>query len=113
FSSRRRHTSSTRDWSSDVCSSDLPGRNPSELDRHTIAMRDGSVIHGKLYNISADGRTVTINTTSTERRDISSDSIARIYMNSGAARRAYRSIIGDARTAVATSGATGGGLAVN
>src|SRR5207247_4361724 len=24
FSSRRRHTSSTRDWSSDVCSSDLP-----------------------------------------------------------------------------------------
>src|SRR5207247_3371264 len=25
FSSRRRHTSSTRDWSSDVCSSDLIG----------------------------------------------------------------------------------------
>src|SRR6266536_2809532 len=25
FSSRRRHTSSTRDWSSDVCSSDLTG----------------------------------------------------------------------------------------
>src|SRR5207249_8640202 len=24
FSSRRRHTSSKRDWSSDVCSSDLP-----------------------------------------------------------------------------------------
>src|SRR5690349_762560 len=35
FSSRRRHTRSLRDWSSDVCSSDLPsapssGRNPSE-----------------------------------------------------------------------------------
>src|SRR6266536_3880529 len=26
FSSRRRHTRSTRDWSSDVCSSDLAGR---------------------------------------------------------------------------------------
>src|SRR2546421_8721584 len=25
FSSRRRHTRSDRDWSSDVCSSDLPG----------------------------------------------------------------------------------------
>src|SRR5699024_11616119 len=25
FSSRRRHTISKRDWSSDVCSSDLPG----------------------------------------------------------------------------------------
>src|SRR6266496_6084682 len=27
FSSRRRHTSSLRDWSSDVCSSDLVGTN--------------------------------------------------------------------------------------
>src|SRR5438067_3610600 len=27
FSSRRRHTRSKRDWSSDVCSSDLPPRN--------------------------------------------------------------------------------------
>src|SRR5699024_11505585 len=26
FSSRRRHTRSKRDWSSDVCSSDLPGK---------------------------------------------------------------------------------------
>src|SRR5207249_9586046 len=28
FSSRRRHTRSKRDWSSDVCSSDLPGIDP-------------------------------------------------------------------------------------
>src|SRR5690606_16375510 len=28
FSSRRRHTSFSRDWSSDVCSSDLPELNP-------------------------------------------------------------------------------------
>src|SRR5947209_11224670 len=27
FSSRRRHTRYWRDWSSDVCSSDLPGQN--------------------------------------------------------------------------------------
>src|SRR5206468_9141245 len=27
-SSRRRHTRSDRDWSSDVCSSDLPSSNP-------------------------------------------------------------------------------------
>src|SRR5207247_1688363 len=31
FSSRRRHTRSTRDWSSDVCSSDLPGNDDREL----------------------------------------------------------------------------------
>src|SRR2546429_6518942 len=28
FSSRRRHTRCSRDWSSDVCSSDLPGVRP-------------------------------------------------------------------------------------
>src|SRR5690606_39474512 len=28
FSSRRRHTRFSRDWSSDVCSSDLTGSNP-------------------------------------------------------------------------------------
>src|SRR5216683_7322191 len=31
FSSRRRHTRSDRDWSSDVCSSDLP---PGQVDAH-------------------------------------------------------------------------------
>src|SRR5437868_14582959 len=33
FSSRRRHTRSKRDWSSDVCSSDLPGMTGLELQR--------------------------------------------------------------------------------
>src|SRR5206468_9327669 len=36
FSSRRRHTSSDRDWSSDVCSSDLAGSVPTL----TIAIPD-------------------------------------------------------------------------
>src|SRR5207249_9506743 len=31
FSSRRRHTRSKRDWSSDVCSSDLEGRLAGQL----------------------------------------------------------------------------------
>src|SRR6266511_5682499 len=33
FSSRRRHTRFSRDWSSDVCSSDLPRRGGSQRDR--------------------------------------------------------------------------------
>src|SRR5437867_6866311 len=33
FSSRRRHTSSYGDWSSDVCSSDLSGREPGSRPR--------------------------------------------------------------------------------
>src|SRR5690349_22252744 len=32
FSSRRRHTRSLRDWSSDVCSSDLPPGAPDDMD---------------------------------------------------------------------------------
>src|SRR5699024_11912736 len=38
FSSRRRHTRSKRDWSSDVCSSDLGRhRGPIVVDGHAIA----------------------------------------------------------------------------
>src|SRR5699024_1280279 len=42
FSSRRRHTRSKRDWSSDVCSSDLP--NPvraAPLDSYLVLLRVG------------------------------------------------------------------------
>src|SRR5690349_23996309 len=43
FSSRRRHTRSLRDWSSDVCSSDLRSkcRNPHQPPLH--ALGDGKV----------------------------------------------------------------------
>src|SRR6266536_4225700 len=40
FSSRRRHTRSTRDWSSDVCSSDLLGPG-----RELVLLRDRSGEH--------------------------------------------------------------------
>src|SRR6266536_2309066 len=52
FSSRRRHTRSTRDWSSDVCSSDLPNRAGADevaegtlecFDRHVPAAVPGFV----------------------------------------------------------------------
>src|SRR5690606_40183890 len=40
FSSRRRHTRFSRDWSSDVCSSDLAGRGlPERLLRRLVAAR--------------------------------------------------------------------------
>src|SRR5690606_40928441 len=35
FSSRRRHTRFSRDWSSDVCSSDLPSVDPRDAARGT------------------------------------------------------------------------------
>src|SRR5699024_12028937 len=38
FSSRRRHTSSKRDWSSDVCSSDLPQELVSMIVSKAVSM---------------------------------------------------------------------------
>src|SRR5437868_12838842 len=42
FSSRRRHTRSKRDWSSDVCSSDLVARGAATNNRHIVTF-SGSV----------------------------------------------------------------------
>src|SRR5690606_42076906 len=42
FSSRRRHTRFSRDWSSDVCSSDL--RHPSRLEKQ-VGKVAGSPVH--------------------------------------------------------------------
>src|SRR5207249_8146932 len=50
FSSRRRHTSSKRDWSSDVCSSDLTDRDASLSGSrffHHVPVR---VANGKIAN---------------------------------------------------------------
>src|SRR5690606_40296431 len=50
FSSRRRHTSFSRDWSSDVCSSDLGARRPAARRCTAWLLRAGTVVppqHGK------------------------------------------------------------------
>src|SRR3989440_3668802 len=51
FSSRRRHTRSDRDWSSDVCSSDLLGSN-------TRAWRTGYGHHHTNTNVIVDEKAV-------------------------------------------------------
>src|SRR5206468_9330130 len=40
FSSRRRHTRSDRDWSSDVCSSDLRSQLPKSVASNKASLRD-------------------------------------------------------------------------
>src|SRR5690349_16154422 len=50
FSSRRRHTRSLRDWSSDVCSSDLP-----PVSAMVGLLIDDVQRHGKFLDISAQG----------------------------------------------------------
>src|SRR5207253_8596895 len=46
FSSRRRHTRWPRDWSSDVCSSDLLARCTPQLKRSTWVAVSSSIVHG-------------------------------------------------------------------
>src|SRR2546429_8267679 len=50
FSSRRRHTRCSRDWSSDVCSSDLIVEALADLP-------EGTVVDGELVAIDDSGRT--------------------------------------------------------
>src|SRR5207249_9390304 len=54
FSSRRRHTRSKRDWSSDVCSSDLIGRGYALQDQSPVY--PGSAIHPAFGEGEVNGR---------------------------------------------------------
>src|SRR5437868_12041134 len=52
FSSRRRHTRSKRDWSSDVCSSDLDGVVAS----HGLLVINKSIVSDRVrFGVSVDG----------------------------------------------------------
>src|SRR5262249_58582681 len=82
--------------------------NPSEHERHVFVTRSGEVIFGKIYHISADGNTITYDRREGGRHDISTDDLARVYVNPAGARRVYASILGPAATpgGVATTGST-------
>src|SRR6266536_5080216 len=47
FSSRRRHTRSTRDWSSDVCSSDLGAGVAGRISAPGTEVRSQTLSHGR------------------------------------------------------------------
>src|SRR5206468_5984103 len=61
FSSRRRHTRSDRDWSSDVCSSDLE-QGPSEKTLHLSKHSPGAAVlrenHGESLSPRSEERRV-------------------------------------------------------
>src|SRR2546422_4296807 len=62
FQSKRRHTICSRDWSSDVCSSDLAPATPRHEDHfghkieweNDVLMRFGSAAAGSLFEIRCD-----------------------------------------------------------
>jgi PA-IL-like protein len=65
--------------------------NPSELERNTVILRNGSAVAGKLYNIN-ENDSITIDTREGQRRDIPLSEIARIYANGGSARSVFRDV---------------------
>jgi hypothetical protein len=78
--------------------------NPSEHERHVFVTRSGQILFGKIYHISADGNTFTFDERGGGRRDISSDELARVYVNPAGARSVYAAVLGNNTNAVATSG---------
>src|SRR5690606_39444454 len=55
FSSRRRHTRFSRDWSSDVCSSDLPKKPSSNLVKRGDRGEEVKKIQKALGGLAVDG----------------------------------------------------------
>src|SRR5690606_39512719 len=49
FSSRRRHTRFSRDWSSDVCSSDLPGKDASKENHASHEPKNSTLICERFF----------------------------------------------------------------
>jgi hypothetical protein len=67
--------------------------NPSEHERHVFVTRNGEVIFGKIYHISADGNTITFDRREGGRQDISADQLARVYVNPAGARSVYANVL--------------------
>src|SRR2546422_6206615 len=56
FSSRRRHTRCSRDWSSDVCSSDLCDRSSNRIQ---VFQKDGKFVKEGIVSKNTKGATVS------------------------------------------------------
>lgn len=78
------------------------GTGSRDRDRHMITLRDGSVVHGRMYTITPTA--ITINTAG-GHQDIDLNNVARWYVNPQEARRVFANVLGHTTTqAVATAG---------
>jgi hypothetical protein len=64
--------------------------NPPELERHTLVMRDGRILKGKVYRWETDS--VTFDTTS-GRATYNANDVARLYLSGPPARNVFNNII--------------------
>jgi hypothetical protein len=80
----------------------LPTSNdPPELQRHMLVLRDGTLIHGKMYTIKQNA--ITFDTQEGQRRDFDLGNISRMYMTGTGARQVFASIL----SSPAATGTTG------
>jgi len=94
----------------------LPTGDPSnDVNRHMLVLRDGTVVHGRMYTIKENA--ITVNTAS-GHQDFDLNNVSRWYVNPSAARSVYANILNSApasQPAVGTTGQTapGGAIQVN
>ena len=83
--------------------------NPVEHERHVFVTRDGQVIFGKIYHISADGSVITYDRRGGGRHDIAAGNLARVYVNPAGARSVYANVL-HSQTATTNAVATAGAM---
>jgi small nuclear ribonucleoprotein (snRNP)-like protein len=76
----------------------------SDLDRHMLSLRDGTVVRGRMYTVKPS--TITFNTES-GHRDFDLNNVSRIYINPGTSRRLYASTLNAAAPASSATGTAG------
>lgn len=83
-----------------------------DLERHMLVLRDGTVVHGRMYTISPTA--ITVNTQS-GHQNFDLNNVSRLYVNPGTSRQLYASILNAATagTTGSTSGQAGGAIVVS
>src|SRR5699024_11799179 len=86
FTSRRRHTRSKRDWSSDVCSSDLGAALPAPFSAAVAGLKEAGWLAGTIstgQSWGADFEAVTIHTGLLAARHVMGADIAVVAQGPG------------------------------
>jgi len=65
--------------------------NPPELERHTLVLKNGEMIRGKIYDFNGDQMTMDVR--AGDRRTYNMSDIARLYISAPGARGVYKSVL--------------------
>jgi len=80
------------------------GDASNDVNRHMLTLRDGTVVHGRMYTITPGA--ITMNTQN-GHQDFDLNNVTRWYVNPGGARQVYASVLASAPASGSTVGTTG------